>query len=211
MDTKSKKAFFYFNVTSLIALLSVLFSPFVAAQTTCLDNKANDKVIATTPSSEFSIHHSDGTVTQRSTGLMWMRCAKGQTWNKTGLNEGTCTGKAEMLRWIDMMNSIDEFNKTGWAGYNDWRVPNIKELASILEEQCYDPYINIKLFPLVQSHDSFAFHFWSSSWNSYTEWTPDPDFQLRSYVRVVNFRTGEAGAYLHHNEQVKVRLVRNID
>ncbi|MDP2902572.1 MAG: hypothetical protein Q8N96_05635 [Methylovulum sp.] len=43
----------------------------------------------TTPTSDFT-DNNDGTVTHKTTGLTWMRCAMGQTW--TG---AACTGTAD--------------------------------------------------------------------------------------------------------------------
>ena len=46
-----------------------------------------------------------------------------------GVN-ATCTWVEATGTWISAINAEDE---TGYAGYNDWRVPNVKELQSIVD------------------------------------------------------------------------------
>lgn len=66
--------------------------------------------------------HEDGTVTDVVTGLMWMRCAIGQSW--TGK---TCKGKSRELAWENAQTYTIKF-----AGYDDWRLPTIGELGTIV-------------------------------------------------------------------------------
>ena len=92
----------------------------------------------------------DGTVTDRMTGLMWQKCLMGM---KFSLAKQTCVGPAtenepevriNALNWqltlqqVMLVNSDASIN----AGYNDWRLPNIKELASIMDLSCLDPGSN---------------------------------------------------------------------
>jgi len=68
------------------------------------------------------IDNHDGTVTDSGTSLMWMRCAIGQSW--TG---STCKGNAKVVTWNEAIKYSIKF-----AGYDNWRLPNIDELASII-------------------------------------------------------------------------------
>src|SRR5665811_1677418 len=67
----------------------------------------------------------DGTVTDPTTGLIWMRCSMGQIWNG-----GTCTGATSTYNW-DQANALT--GTVPFAGHSDWRVPNIRELQTIVD------------------------------------------------------------------------------
>ena len=60
------------------------------------------------------------------TGLIWMRCLLDQTWD--GL---FCRGKSAYIRGEDALEYVKKFNEDGYAGYSNWRIPRIEELASI--------------------------------------------------------------------------------
>lgn len=98
----------------------------------------NDAIVKSTPSSRFNIH-SDGTATDKQTGLTWMRCSIGQTWQAGG-----CKGSPSAHNWQQALNLAKAH---AFAGKNDWRLPSIKELSSILELSCVSPAINTVLFP----------------------------------------------------------------
>jgi hypothetical protein len=93
---------------------------------------------ATTPTARFIVN-GDGTVIDTRTGLMWMRCSLGQAWTGT-----TCTGTAAQYVWAD---ALAQAQSSSYAGHSDWRVPNVKELVSIVERRCAYPAINTDLFP----------------------------------------------------------------
>lgn len=42
-------------------------------------------------------------------------------------------GSAERLTWMEAKNYVEQLNSTQSAGYSDWRLPTIEELASLLE------------------------------------------------------------------------------
>jgi ribonuclease BN (tRNA processing enzyme) len=60
--------------------------------------------------------NADGTITDRATGLMWARDDSGQ-----GMN------------WQDALAWVQQLNARGYLGYRDWRLPNAKELQSIVD------------------------------------------------------------------------------
>jgi hypothetical protein len=58
----------------------------------------------------------DGTVTDRATGLMWQQ-----------------SGADKYLKHDEAKTYIEELNRDRFAGYNDWRLPTMEELLSLLE------------------------------------------------------------------------------
>jgi hypothetical protein len=86
--------------------------------------------------------HGDGTVTDRRAMLMWLRCSAGQEWAG-----GECRGEPTRLSLAEADAYAAQLNGSGEHFFNDWRVPNLPELASIVERQCSDPRINLTVFP----------------------------------------------------------------
>lgn len=85
----------------------------------------------------------DGTVTDSRSRLTWMRCSLGQSWSGS-----TCTGTADVSSWQSAQDNAARLNQAGgYAGRHDWRVPQIPELAMIVERQCTNPRTNLTLFP----------------------------------------------------------------
>jgi serine/threonine-protein kinase len=58
----------------------------------------------------------DGTVTDRTTGLMWQQ---------SGSEEPMCCG--------EVASYLNGLNQSRFAGYSDWRLPTIPELMSLLD------------------------------------------------------------------------------
>ena len=134
----------------------------------------------TTPTSDF-IDNGDGTVTHKLTGLVWMRCAMGQTWDGT-----SCTGTAQTYTYDQTLV------KTNFAGKSDWRLPNKTELTSIVERDNYTPAINTSLFP-----NSPSDWYWSVS----------PDASDSGDAWLVSFFDGYDG-WSNRSSNHFVRLVR---
>jgi hypothetical protein len=106
-----------------------------------------------TPTARFS-DNGDGTVTDKQSGLMWMRCALGQQW--TG---ATCSGDPSSYSWQAAQTAASALNaQGGYAHHADWRMPHIPELAMIVERQCANPRINLALFPATPSS-----YFWTAT------------------------------------------------
>ena len=113
---------------------------------------------ATTPDRVF-IMHEDGTVKDTRSGLLWMRCALGQSWR-----EGRCAFSHITYEFYEAEEAAGKLNRQGgFAGHRNWRVPTLDELASIVEQRCEDPALNTRAFP-----DNPVTGYWSSS--------EDPDY-----------------------------------
>ena len=130
-------------------LISALFSLFWMTQVTAQECLTN--AVETTPDEVFSEVTTD-TILHLPTGLIWQRCAVGQTWSD---ETETCTGDAEQLTWQQALVYTRDYDAELLAG---WRMPNVKELASLTERNCVRPSINTSFFPATPE-DSF----WSST------------------------------------------------
>ena len=148
---------------------------------------------STTPTERF-IDHKNGTVTDKATGLMWMRCSLGMTWE-----EGTCRGATHRAEWDATLQAVKALNKNGgFAGHNNWRLPDIKELNSIVERRCYSPSINKTIFP-----GTDYWYYWSSTPSVGTE----PHQWSRERYWGIDFTKGRARPAFF--KQRRARLVRD--
>lgn len=102
----------------------------------------------------------DNTITDNATGLMWSQDDSGQ-----GLNW------EESLAWVEARNAENHL------GYNDWRLPDAKELQSILDytrspdtstSAAIDPVFDITVITNEAGDDDYPC-FWSST--THISWT----------------------------------------
>ncbi len=128
---------------------------------------------------------SDGTVIDQHTHLVWMRCSVGQHWDNA---KSTCNGEAQSLAWLQAKQYASKQSNGGW------RLPSIDELSSITELRCYNPAIDLKLFPQTP-----ASHYWSAT----------PFANRAGHYWLVQFLSGE-----NHTDSGKrlafVRLVKTL-
>ncbi|HEY7774666.1 MAG TPA: DUF1566 domain-containing protein [Marinagarivorans sp.] len=149
--------------------------------------ECDTSVPATTPDARFTIERASSTVKDLHTGLTWQRCALGEVWSGD-----TCTiddAQAGLFLWSEALAAAQ--TQTGW------RLPNKKELASIIEYQCRLPALNRALFPPAQQASEDQ-RYWSS--------TPLVYFSQPT-VWVIDFADG-AFANSAADARLKVRLVK---
>ena len=110
----------------------------------------------------------DGTVTDNATGLMWVQ-------DDTG----------EGMIWEDAL-SIAEGSE--YAGYSDWRLPNVKELQSIVDytrapsatgTAAIDPVFNCTAITSEAGTTDYPFY-WSGT--THANWTEDNSGSYGAYV-----------------------------
>lgn len=171
----------FFNTNFMVKTFAcnlILATANLAHAQTC----KTDSIPATTPDNRFEIIGHGSEVKDKVTGLIWQRCSIGQTWDGN-----TCTGTATTHTWQQALTVAKNLG-------NGYRLPNIKELKSIVERQCYNSMINRKIFPNTLSN-----WYWSSS----------PYVQHSGYAWGVKFHGGYDGNGFNKNYSHYVRAVRS--
>ena len=81
---------------------------------------------------------SEPVVTDNVTGLEWQGCPAGQSGSDCSTGSYTMRSRRDAMRLCEGLE---------WAGYEDWYLPDIKELTSIVDDHTVDPSINTSAFP----------------------------------------------------------------
>ena len=94
------------------------------------------------------------------TGLIWeVKTNDGSIHDKN--NKYKLEGSIIKFWESSIQNFINKLNSSRFGGFSDWRIPNIKELASISNKGIYDPAIDEQFFPNTMSD-----FYWSSTTNA---------------------------------------------
>ncbi len=92
-----------------------------------------DSVYATgCPSVGRFVDNGDGTVTDNCTGLMWQK-------DTADVNDDGQSTDQDYLSWCDALAYCESLS---FAGHDDWRLPNVRELQSIVDYGCFSPTID---------------------------------------------------------------------
>ena len=118
------------------------------------------------------IDNGDGTVTDTSTELMWQQ------------------ETASAMNWEAAIVYCEGLSL---AGHNDWRLPTIKELASIVDLAKYNPAIDTGYFP-----NTVSSYYWSSTTDAY----------FTDNAWLVHFGSGHGGHVCHKSDSYYARAVR---
>ena len=128
----------------------------------------------------------DGTITDRASGLMWM---------KTDSGEG-----------MDWEAALAYANSSNYAGYDDWRLPNAKELQSIVDysnsphatnSAAIAPVFNISKIEDESGGVNYPFY-----WSSTTHIS-----STRGGLSAVYVAFGEALGYMEDRKSGRIKLI----
>ncbi len=111
-------------------------------------------------------------VTDNNTSLQWQRTLPATYVGCTGGNP-----VGSICKWQEAVNYCENLV---YGGYEDWRLPTRKELATLPDYGKYDPVIDTNVFPSTKSS-----YYWSSSSDVYSA----------SNAMNVSFISGDIGSY----------------
>jgi hypothetical protein len=125
------------------------------------------------------------------TSLMWQGCSAGQRGNDCAADA------AEIYDWEE---SLAYCESLAWSGHSDWRLPDIRELRSIVDNRRADPAVDPAVFPNTP--------FSRMDWPHGRVWSSTPR-GYRNFGLYVGFLDGNAHFY-EMAEQRRVRCVRDV-
>lgn len=142
------------------------------------------------------------TVTDSATGLVWDRCS----WGQGGAD---CLGDVTIFpNWTDAMQVARLANEQRYKGFRDWRLPNFRELDSLVKIDAANPAIDTEVFPNTLHADNHSYYWTSSSDEFLPGWAPAADcveFVYGTTATSDKISTYAPGAYPYIGA---VRLVR---
>jgi hypothetical protein len=170
------------KLSALAAILAMQATAFDAGAD-CTAGNPTANLTESMPTSAF-VNNGDGTVSHNLTGLMWKQCVQGSS------GPGCATGAATPMVWRAALAASAADTA---AGYGDWRLPNIKELESLVETCGSFPATNQTLFPATPGS-----YFWSA-----TSYVSSP-----SNAWAITFGGGSSGVAAKADNRYFARLVR---
>jgi hypothetical protein len=110
------------------------------------------------PSPRFT-DNGNSTIADSLTGLIWPKDAN-VIKSRDPVFDADGTGEDGNVSWQHALDYVKKLNEEKYLGYNDWRLPNLNELASLLNEgqQSGSAWLNAQLFVNAQSGS-----YWSST------------------------------------------------
>lgn len=165
----------------MIYRLMAVASAWLLLAVTARAQTCNPHIPVVAADSRYEVLASEAEVRDSRTGLVWQRCSLGQNWSA-----GRCNGTASALNWQGALQAAR-------AAGNDWRLPDIKELQSLVEDACQSPAINTALFPGTVND-----WYWSSS----------PVVTYPAFAWYVHFGSGNSYGDAKSGERL-VRMVRS--
>jgi hypothetical protein len=177
------------NCTPTLAVLTT-------GQTTCWDSSGTQITCAGTGQDgelqkgaiRSYTDNADGTITDNVTGLVWEKLT----------NTATIHNVNSTYTWDQAFQKIADLNTATFAGHNDWRLPNINELQTLLDYGRVFPAIN----PVFNNNiDSFTQrdNYWTS-----TTFQPAGAASLAWFIRF------EEGVISRTNKDVSAFAVRAV-
>ena len=163
------------------------------SQTGCWDSTGNS-ITAPLPNAAFygqdaQFIHTTPAYTQSSDGLTVKDQVTGLTWQKSH--------DSGIYYWAATETVVDNLNKQNYGGYNDWRVPTIKELYSLWNGSAGWPYIDTKYFAINYSSEEDLSHaiFWSCDKYTGVLGNISGNIPGAELAFGINFGTGHIKAY----------------
>ncbi|MEQ1531432.1 MAG: DUF1566 domain-containing protein, partial [Methylococcales bacterium] len=141
--------------------------------------------VAGDSNNRYTLSEDGQEVTDTLTGLIWRRCVEGMHWNGS-----SCAGQENGYMFEEALQQASlQASSTG----KNWRLPNTKELASLIDPTRTDLLINADVFPNTPNFQS---------------WTASGYIQDGFFAWMVNFYYG--WMYFSYTEDTgTVRLVRD--
>jgi hypothetical protein len=86
------------------------------------------------------VDHGDGTITDMATGLMWEKKSDDGGLHDADNSYGWSGNGSQETIW-DWLEDVNAEGGTGFAGHTDWRIPNVKELQSLVSYGRVNPAV----------------------------------------------------------------------